>query len=222
MGQGQTVQTEERQGRELVDASVGSGVRHFVYTSADRGGRERGDREATDVPHFASKFRVEKHLRERCAEDGVMMKYTILRPVAFMENFQPGMVGKLFGAMWKVELSEGRRLQFVSVGDVGVVAARAFEAPEEFEGERISLAGDEVSWTEAGEVWRRVCGKGMPDTFGVFGRALMWAVGDLGAMFRWMEGVGFGADVEGCRKRFGGFKGLGEWVGKKENGFMGT
>lgn len=83
-GGGATLESEEKQGKDLVDAALAAGVQHFVYTSADRRGKN-SDNDATNVPHFISKYNIEKHLESKCSGDG-KMQYTILRPVAFMEN----------------------------------------------------------------------------------------------------------------------------------------
>lgn len=60
----QTVDSEERQGKALIDESVKQGVRIFVYPSVDRGS-ERSPTQATYVPHFASRYKVEKPLLEK-------------------------------------------------------------------------------------------------------------------------------------------------------------
>jgi uncharacterized protein YbjT (DUF2867 family) len=58
IGNGASVESEERQGKALVDAAIKNNVKNFVYSSVDRGG-PRSDNDATNVPHFASKYRVE-------------------------------------------------------------------------------------------------------------------------------------------------------------------
>src|SRR5438046_3366848 len=75
--------TETREGINIVRAASSAGVTHLVYTSV--AGADR----ATGVPHFDSKFEVEKEVRR----SGV--PFTIIAPVFFMENFladwmQPG------------------------------------------------------------------------------------------------------------------------------------
>ena len=86
-GQGQSLDAEEIQGKALVDGALANGVTHFVYTSVDRHGA-RSPENPTHVPHFITKHNVEKHL-EKATESGEKMSYTILRPVAFMDNFGP-------------------------------------------------------------------------------------------------------------------------------------
>lgn len=93
MGKGQTPVTEQKQGIELVDAAAHhEHVKQFVYTSADRGGAKSSS-DPTNIPHFISKYHVEKHLIQKA--HGSNMGYTIFRPVAFMDNMTndfPGMI----------------------------------------------------------------------------------------------------------------------------------
>ena len=74
--------TEEKQGKALVDAAVANGVQHFVYASVERGGPERSETDPTDVPHFASKYAIEQHLKVQAAESTQRMSWTILRSPA--------------------------------------------------------------------------------------------------------------------------------------------
>jgi len=46
---------EVNQGNALVDAAIAHDVKHFVYTSVDRGGADQSEVDATDIPHFVSK-----------------------------------------------------------------------------------------------------------------------------------------------------------------------
>ena len=91
---------EERQARPLIDEAIKNNVEHFVFTSVDRGGPATSETTPTDIPHFASKHRIEKYLKEQIAAKGSKMQYTILRPVAFMDNLTPNFMGKGFTSMW--------------------------------------------------------------------------------------------------------------------------
>lgn len=82
MGRGQNTQTEEKQGKDLVDAALKNSVKHFVYTSVDRQGEKSLDN-PTNIPHFISKHNIEHHLID--SAKGSAMTWTILRPVAFLE-----------------------------------------------------------------------------------------------------------------------------------------
>ena len=81
MGKGVTFAGEIAQGKALVDESVKTGVKYFVYSSVDRGGDEKSWVTKTPILHFQTKFEIEHHLRGNAGEMG----WTILRPVAFME-----------------------------------------------------------------------------------------------------------------------------------------
>jgi uncharacterized protein YbjT (DUF2867 family) len=58
---------EEAQASGLIDASIVHGVKHFVFTSADRGGAAVSDVTPTKVPHIASKYRIEEYLKKAVA-----------------------------------------------------------------------------------------------------------------------------------------------------------
>ena len=63
---------EAAQGKTFIDVAKEVGVKHIVFTSVCAADT------ATTVPHFRSKWEVEKHLKASG------LSYTILRPVAFM------------------------------------------------------------------------------------------------------------------------------------------
>src|ERR1700744_6607934 len=52
-------QVEEQQGKALVYAAASNGVRHFVYTSVERGGPQRSDIDGTESKHVKLKFNIE-------------------------------------------------------------------------------------------------------------------------------------------------------------------
>lgn len=104
--------TEERQGKALVDASLANGVSHFVYSSVDRGGDAKSAKDPTNVPHFISKHNIEQHLFAKAK--GSDMTWTVLRPVAFMENLVPGFLGKVFNTDWKMVLRPEQKLQLIA------------------------------------------------------------------------------------------------------------
>ncbi|KAL8774480.1 MAG: hypothetical protein Q9209_000853 [Squamulea sp. 1 TL-2023] len=210
---------EEEQGKALVDASLKAGVKHFVFTSVERGGNERSWDNPTAVPHFLTKHNIETHLLDKNKSaastnaGAERMKWTILRPVAFMDNLQPGLLGKLFATAWKVALNEP--LQLVATEDVGWFAAQAFLNPSDYENKSLSLAGDELTFEQANKIFKEKVGYGMPLTFGFLAKAGLWASKDFGSMFEFFRKEGFGADIQGCRRRNGGMMGLSEWVEKK-------
>lgn len=185
---------EEKQGFALVDAAVANGVSHFVYSSVDRGGSD-SDNDPTNVPHFVSKYDIEKHLEDKA---GSGMSWTILRPVAFMDNLTADMMGSGFAAMWKK--MGNVKLQLVSTTDIGRFAAMAFSDIDEFKNKAISLAGDELTQPEGSEVFWKVFGKTMPRSFDFMASVLQYMITELGLMFRWFVDVGYKADIAECQR----------------------
>jgi len=200
---------EEEQGKFLIDAAVEAGVQKFVFTGVERGGEQ-----ATEVPHFITKHNIEAHLKR---EAGDKMEWTILRPVFFMDNLLPGMVGKVIGTAWKNTLEgTGKTLQMVATPDIGYVAAQGFLKPEETRNETISLAGDEMTFEQADKVFREKTGKELPVTYGGPVKIMLWMMKDLGLMFKFFKDEGFGSDVKGLKKRFPRMKSFGDWLDTTE------
>ncbi|OIW25595.1 NAD(P)-binding protein [Coniochaeta ligniaria NRRL 30616] len=187
------VDEDSKQGIPFIDAAIAYGVKHIVFSSVDRGGDEKSWRNPTQIKHFYQKHNVELHLRDKGLEGG--FTWTILRPVAFMDNMNPGFFCSVFTAMWDAALSPTTKLQLVSVRDIGVFASKALREPERWAGRAVSLAGDELTLAEAKQHFEKVTGKELPQTWGILGRGMLWAIGDLGAMFKFFEEEGYGADI---------------------------
>ncbi|MCJ1409432.1 hypothetical protein MMC19_003513 [Ptychographa xylographoides] len=220
---------EVAQGTALVDAAVTAHVRRFVYTSVERGGRAKSDRDPTAVPHFRTKYEIEKHLLRKAgetrtttaaaaaaghgngtgtgtddkADDGAhAMTYTILRPVFFLDNFEWGFAGKLIATAWRDHVGPATPLQVIDTADIGPFGAAALLEPDNpaYRDQALSLAGDSLTWAQAQTVFRdRSGGKEIPVTYGFLATALLWVVADVGRMFDFFRTEGFGADVDALR-----------------------
>ncbi|KZN83462.1 Ubiquitin carboxyl-terminal hydrolase isozyme L3 [Penicillium chrysogenum] len=199
---------ERRQGIALIDESIKQGVKHFVYSSVDRGG-EKSDRNPTAIPHFIFKHEIEKHLMEKAK--GTDMQWTILRPVAFFENFTPDYFGKVFTTAWQMTL-KGKPLQLIATSDIGFFAARAFMNTGESKNRAFSLAGDELTFEQMSEIFKDLTGKNVPTTFRIPVWLMMAAVKDLGVMFRWFRDEGYGADVPAVKRLNPSLKTFGDWL----------
>jgi uncharacterized protein YbjT (DUF2867 family) len=208
---------EEAQAAGLIDASIAHGVKHFVFTSADRGGEEVSNVTPTPVAHIASKHRIEEYLINAAARTS--LTWTILRPVTFMENLTPDFAGKGFAAMWNQV--GARSIQLVSVKDIGVFGARALLQPEKWAGRKVGIAGDRLNFAEACVVFKRVTGQDMPVTFRAVGSMLKVAMPDIGAMFEWFGTGGCDVDIEACREEYPGLQDFGMWL-KECSGFAKT
>lgn len=128
-----------------------------------------------------------------------------------MQNFQPGFFAKVFATAWKAVLKD-RPLQLVAVKDIGHFAAQAFLHPDEYKGQAIGLAGDELTFAQAAEVYKKRTGKSIPLTFEFVAHAVLYAVSDLGAMYRWFYTDGYHVDIQALRKRHPGLQDLAKYL----------
>ncbi|KAL5119223.1 hypothetical protein ACEQ8H_002934 [Pleosporales sp. CAS-2024a] len=199
MGPGTSVEGEIKQGTSLIDESIHQGVTHFVYSSVDRGGNQRSFDNETPIPHFQTKFKIEQHLLEKAGKTGEAMGWTILRPVAFMDNLAPGMPTKVFLAALRDTL-QGKPLQWVSVEDIGIFGARAFREHEHWNARAEALAGSELTMEEMNACFERAIGTPVPATFGILGSVLKWAVTEVNLMITWFALEGYGADIVNLKK----------------------
>lgn len=211
---GSNHEAEERQGKGLIDVALKRGVKFFLYSSVDRGG-DASFESPTPIPHFISKHNIEHHLVRRAKGSG--MEWTILRPVAFLENFTPDFYGKVFTTSWKVTV-KGKPLQLISTRDIGFFGAKAFLFPEEHKGKALSLAGDELTFKQMAEIFKSETGKNVPMTFEFVSRILMSMMKDLGYMFQWFYDVGYAANISELRKIHPGLKDFKTWL-QEDSGF---
>lgn len=185
MGQGP--EGEERQGKRLATLSHQAGVSHFIQCSAAGVDRNSG------VPHFESKRAIEEHIAS------LGLPATILRPAAFMENFDTFVFRTTMLAMMRTYLAEGQRMQIASARDVGWFAAEAFDQPNDFIGQAIEIAGDDVNRHEAAATLRRTAHlPAVSFTIPGFLRAKLPE--DFRLMFEWIGREGFRIDIAAVRR----------------------
>jgi uncharacterized protein YbjT (DUF2867 family) len=182
---------EVRQGKNLADAAKKAGVAHFVYSSV--GGAERN----SGIDHWQSKWEVENHIR------GLGLPATMLRPVAFMENYYIDQVeiGILKGKLTD-PIRADKPYQTIAADDIGGFAALAFERPRDFIGLELEIAGSELTNLQAAEVFSRVLGK--PVRFRKLPMPIvrLFLGKELYQMFRWFNEAGFQADIPELRRRY--------------------
>ena len=181
--------TETREGINIVRAAsaAGVGVSHLVYSSV--AGADR----ATGIPHFDSKFEVEKAIRQ----SGV--PFTIVAPVFFMENFLADWLaaGIAKGSI-AMALPATRRLQQIAVADIAQFTALVIERRESFLGKRIDIASDELTVATAAAAISEASGRHVEYTALPIDAVRQWN-DDLARMFEWFDRVGYDADVVGLR-----------------------
>ena len=181
-------QAETRQGVSAAEAARAAGV-HLVFNSVGSANRQTG------VPHFDSKYEVEKHI----AKIGV--RATVLAPVYFMENLYFGKE-QLAKGVYATPLPPTRQLAQVAVADIGAVAVRLLEDPGRFSGKRFDLGGDELTGNDVVAILARVTGR--PFTyFQVPLDVIRQRMGEDGAqMHEWFVHVGFTFDRAALRREF--------------------
>ena len=179
---------ETRQGISAADAAKAAGV-HLVFTSVGSADRQTG------VPHFDSKYEVEKHIA------GIGVRATILAPVYFMENLYFGKE-QLANGIYATPLPPTRRLAQVAVQDIGAVAVRLLEDPGRFAGKRFDLAGDELTGDDVVAVLSRVTGRPFR-YFQVPLDVIRQRMGEEGAtMYEWFDRIGYTVDRASLRREF--------------------
>jgi len=202
---------EEAQGKALVDGAIVNGIKHFVYSSVDRGGDSKSWENPTNIPHFISKHHIELYLREK-AEDKMM--WSILRPTAFMENWCPGFYGQVSTTTWRLR-NPTKPLQLISTRDIGIFASICFMDPKSWNHKALGLAGSEISFAEANAIFKEKTGlPQMPETYEFVVKGLLWAVKEMSIMFDWFATDGYGADISALKKINLDLMSWSEWLGK--------
>ena len=197
---------EVQQGKNLADVAKKAGVQHLVYSSV--GGAER----STGIPHWESKWEVEKYIR------GQGLPVTILRPVTFMETYYIDQVeiGILKGKLTD-PVRAGKPYQTIATDDIGAFAALAFERPSEFIGKELEIAGSELTNLEAAKIFSGVLGK--PVKFQKLPLPLVRIVlgKEFYQMFSWFNESGYKADIAGLRQKYPEVRlqSLEEWLRKE-------
>jgi uncharacterized protein YbjT (DUF2867 family) len=146
------IEIEIRQGRNAAQAAKKTGIRHLVYGSAGPGYTRTG------IEQWDAKIEVTQAMKE------LGLPLTVLRPMAFMElmvdpTFYPQ--SSTWYTMPKFSGTE-RKIPWLSVRDLGAIAAKAFANPDEYIHRDLRLAADAQSLAECREIYREVRGKYPP------------------------------------------------------------
>ncbi len=180
---------EIQQGKNFVDAAKQQGVQHLVYTSVASADQDTG------IPHFESKHVIEQYIKS------LQLPYTIIRPVAFMENREYSRDDILRG-IWVTPYSLDSRHQWVAVRDIGRFVAEAFDKPEKWLGREIEIAGAEHTLAEVIAVFEHVTG------ISIEYRQISWEQHEasqgkeMTIMDKWIENTGYSVAVEQLRQNY--------------------
>lgn len=192
------VDVEERQGKALADAAQAARTQHVVYSSV--GGAERD----TAIPHFESKWQIEKHLRS------IGVPTSVIRPVYFMDNLNWQRPQILDGTLTSMGLDPDKPLQMIAAADIGVFAALAFENPQEYLGQAMEIAGDELTEAQIAAAFAKAIGRSV-DLVPPVGPP---ASADMARMIEWFNESGYEADIPALRRRHPGLMTFEIWLRK--------
>lgn len=198
----QGVEVEAQQGKTLADVAKNRGVRHFVYSSVGSANRN------TKIPHFESKWQVERHI------GSLKIPATIFRPVWFMDNFlMPQYQDSILKGTLSMPLKPNKTLQMIAVDNIGGFVAKAFDDPDEFIGQAIDIAGDELTIPQVAEKLSEVIGRGvkfieMPM------QEMRKASKEWAIMFQWFNDVGYKSDISKLRQMLPDLMDFETWLQK--------
>jgi uncharacterized protein YbjT (DUF2867 family) len=178
---------ELRHGTNLVAAVATAGVSHLVYCSGE------GAAADSPLPLFRVKHQVEEQIRS------LPLAHTILAPVYFMENlFNPWNVPALRAGVFPSPIAVDAPLQQAALADVAELAAIVIERPEEFAGQRLAIASDELTAARAADALSDITGRTFaPDRLETSGLGP-----GLRALFAWLEQTPHAVDTPALHSRY--------------------
>lgn len=191
---------EVRQGKNVADAAKAAGVKHLVYSSVGEADRGMGQK------HFESKWIIEQYIQS------LKIPYTILRPVAFMENYNGTRAQILAGSLPGRGIRPEKATQLVAVEDIAVFAALAFKDPKTYLGRTIELAGDELTDAQVAQVFAKVIGRPVAVAPPVRRPGLNEE--EAQASFNFFNGEAYTADIAALRKIHPGLLTLEQYLRK--------
>lgn len=180
-------ENEIKQGKAVADAAKAAGVQHLVYSSVGSAHRGLGQK------HFESKWIIEQYIHT------LNIPYTILRPVAFMDNHNWSRAYILNGTFSGNGTRPDKATQIIAVEDIGVFVALAFANIKDYQGKTIELAGDELTEPQLAETFTKVIGRPVTLTAptGGWGNA---SDEEMQAAYNFFNGEAYNADIVALRK----------------------
>jgi uncharacterized protein YbjT (DUF2867 family) len=178
---------DHAEGDNVIAAAKAANIKQLVYSSGAAADPENGI--------DGAKMQVELAI----VASGV--PYTVLRPVAFMENFDRQQARTV--KMGIVE-SRGpdRVLHFIAISDIGFFVGEAFDHPEQWLNKAVNIAGDRMTVAEYVDTYSEVMGRDISYTRLPLDEYLAIFPKPLRPLFKWYDEVGYDADVEDFRARY--------------------
>ena len=182
------IQTEITQGINLVDVASKAGV-HFVFSSVASANKNTG------VPHFDSKWEIEKHILQS------KMEYTIVAPVYFMENLINFGFDNLKKDIYASPLSPEKKLAQICLDDIANFVVLALENRPKFIRKRFDIASDNLTGIEVTDILSK-CLSQKIQYIQIPMEDIRKQSPDLAKMYEWFEKTGYEADVLSLQRQF--------------------
>ena len=192
---------EIKQGKSVADAAKAAGVQHLVYSSVGSAHRGMGQK------HFESKWIIEQYIQS------LGIPFTILRPVAFMENKNWSRAYILSGTYTGMGLRPEKGFQTIAAEDIGVFVSIVLAEPKTYLGRTLELAGDESTEAQTAAVFTKVIGRPVTLTAPA-GNGGRISEEEMVAMFNFFNGEGYDADIAALRKIHPGLLNFEQWLRK--------
>lgn len=174
---------EIKSGFLLEFAANTTGVSHFVFSSIASSHKNTG------IPHFASKFQIEQHIK------AVDTPYTIIKPVYFMENLlTPWMLSNLKKGVISIALPPDRKVQMINLEDFANLVVYVIENRDQYLKKTIEIASDEISGSEVAEILSKVIG--VPIKYNELNYDEIATMGEnFVKTFKWLKEIGYNIDI---------------------------
>jgi uncharacterized protein YbjT (DUF2867 family) len=179
---------EEVQGKQLVDAAKQAGVRHVMWSTLSNVQKVSGSK---GVPHFTDKAIVEDYIRSlQTSSKPPFQHVTFVAPAFYYQNFQSFFPPKLEGDTVVFTLPDTKTLTAYDVNDTGIAVLSAFENPKEYELKRIDFYGSHMAPQQYIDEFAKVTGRKTKliliprDVFATFPFATAHEIAD---MFTWFN-----------------------------------
>lgn len=177
-------EAETRQGISIVDSVKKAAVGHLIFGSVANADRKTG------IPHFDSKYEVEKHIAS------LNVPYTISAPTYFMDNYlTPWVLPALKEGKLTLGMPPNRPLQQTSLNNIGAFVAALVERRDKVFGKRIDIAGDELTGEQTAAILSKASGHNIKYE-GFDPETLRKESDDMATMYKWFNDIGYSVDIK--------------------------